>query len=147
MAYGKEVILDLYECDVSKFNRESIEQWLKKLCFMIGMKREDLHFWDFEGVPAAEIPFEEPHLVGTSGVNVLTNKIVGACQFITTSDIVIHTVDTWQECYINIFSCKDFSANVAYNFTQRWFGATKVDSTIVVRGKDSKHEVADGEIE
>ena len=26
MAYGKELILDLYGCDVNTFNRESIEE-------------------------------------------------------------------------------------------------------------------------
>lgn len=146
MAYGKEVILDLYECDVSKFNRESIEQWLKKLCVMIGMKREDLHWWNYEGVSDEEIPLDEPHLVGASAVNVLTIKTMGACQFITTSDIVIHTVDLWKECYINIFSCKEFSANVAYNFTTRWFGAKKAAMTVVIRGKASKCEHDDNEV-
>lgn len=124
--YGQELILDLYGCDASKFNRKSIEEWLKKLCKLIGMNREDLHFWDYEGVTESEIPYDQPHLVGTSAV-----------QFITTSDIVIHTVDMVKECYINIFSCKPFDTVIATNFTKTWFSAKNFDSTVVARGRKS----------
>lgn len=125
--YGCELILDLYECDVSKFNRESIQAWLEQLCELIGMSREDLHFWDYTGVPEEDIPRDQPHLVGTSAI-----------QFITTSDVVIHTVDMLQECYINIFSCKSFDANKARDFTLHWFGAELFDKMFITRGKRSK---------
>lgn len=126
MAYGKELILDLYGCDVSKFNRESIEEWLDKLCELIGMQQEDLHWWDYEGVPKGERS-TEAHLLGTSAV-----------QFITTSDIVIHTLDMLGECYINIFSCKDFDSSKAVEFTKDWFGAEEWEHQTIVRGSRSK---------
>ena len=44
MNYGKELIIDLYDCDVETFTREKITSWLKELCNLINMKREDLHF-------------------------------------------------------------------------------------------------------
>ena len=127
MAFGQELILDLYSCDVGKFNRKSIKQWLDELCRLINIKQEDLHFWDYEGASEEEIPYDQPHLVGISAV-----------QFITTSDIVIHTIDLLKECYINIFSCKEFDGKQAADFTGKWFGATSYDSTIVVRGRSSK---------
>ena len=127
MAYGKELILDLYSCDISKFNRKSIKEWLEKLCVLIGMNREDLHFWDYEGIPEEEIPYDQPHLVGTSAV-----------QFITTSDIVIHTVDMMKECYINIFSCREFDAQKAMDFTKDWFEAVSMNQQIIIRGAASK---------
>jgi S-adenosylmethionine/arginine decarboxylase-like enzyme len=124
--YGKELILDLYGCDPSTFNRISIEKWLKQLCDLIDMQREDLHFWDYEGCPEekANAPV---HLVGTSAV-----------QFITTSDIVIHTVDMLQECYINIFSCKDFDLLPTVDFTKNWFKAGRYEYQAVTRGRMSK---------
>ncbi len=109
--YGYELILDLHGCDVSKFNRESLENYLEKLCKAIDMKRADLHFWDYEGVPVEERP-KEAHLLGTSAV-----------QFITTSNIVIHTLDLLEAVYVNIFSCKEFDEKAAEKITKEWFGA------------------------
>ncbi len=124
--YGKELIIDLYRCDVSKFNRKSIKAWLDGLCKLIDMKQEDLHFWDYKGVPKAEIP-KEVHLVGTSAV-----------QFITTSNIVIHTLDLIEEAYINIFSCKSFDDLAAKEFTAKWFGSTKSQWHSITRGRRSE---------
>lgn len=109
--YGFELILDLHGCDVSKFNRKSIEGYMVAVCEAIGMVREDLHFWDYEGMPEEEIP-KDSHLLGTSAV-----------QFISTSNIVIHTLDLLEAVYVNIFSCKEFDAKVAEKITKEWFGA------------------------
>jgi len=54
--YGMELILDLHGCDASLFNRRSIGQYLEQLCNLIGMDREDLHWWDYDGVPEEEQP-------------------------------------------------------------------------------------------
>ncbi len=109
--YGFELIMDLHGCDVGKFTRRSIEEYMEAVCAAIGMKREDLHFWDYEGVPEEELP-KEAHLLGTSAV-----------QFITTSNIVIHTLDLLKAVYINIFTCKEFDEKVAEQITKEWFGA------------------------
>ncbi len=127
MALGKQLIITLYKCDVSKFNRESIKNWLDELCELIDMAQEDLHFWDWEGVPADEIPYDQPHLIGTSAV-----------QFITTSNIVIHTLDMMQGCLIDIFSCKDYDHIVALDFTKNWFGAGQYEYQTIIRGKHFK---------
>lgn len=124
--YGKELILDLYGCDVSKFNRQSIKEWLDELCVLIDMNQEDLHFWDYDGVPEEELP-NEAHLLGTSAI-----------QFISTSDIVIHTLNMVGECYINLFSCKKFDPIKAAEFTEKWFAATSRELNIVARGRNSK---------
>ena len=92
MAYGKELIIDLYNCDPTTFNRGSIQHWLFKLCELINMKQEVLHFWDYADDPEGYAKAPD-HLAGISAV-----------QFISTSNIVIHTVDRIGECYINIFS-------------------------------------------
>lgn len=107
--YGKELILDLYDCDPSRFNRKDITIYLEELCKLISMEREDLHFWDYEDDP---IGYKEapPHLKGTSAV-----------QFIKTSSVVIHTLDDLRRIYLNIFSCKDFFPSAVKLLTEIWF--------------------------
>ncbi len=113
--------MDLHVCDVSKFNRKSIEQYFVTICKAIGMQREDLHFWDYEGVPVEELP-TEPHLLGISAV-----------QFISTSNIVIHTLDLLKTVFINIFSCKKFDEKAAERLTKKWFGAKKCRTHFIER--------------
>ena len=119
--YGYELIIDLHGCDVSKFTRRSIEEYMKAICEAIDMEREDLHFWDYEGVPKEELP-KEAHLLGTTAV-----------QFITTSNIVIHTLDLLKAVYVNIFSCKEFDRKVAEKITKEWFGAKKCRTRFIER--------------
>lgn len=119
--YGYELILDLHGCDVSKFNRTSLDNYFEKLCKAIDMKRADLHFWDYEGVPDEELP-TEAHLLGTSAV-----------QFIKTSNIVIHTLDLLRAVYVNIFSCKEYDAKVAEKITNQWFGAKSCKTHFIER--------------
>ncbi|GAG26482.1 unnamed protein product, partial [marine sediment metagenome] len=105
----------------SKFNRTSLENYFEKLCKAIDMKRCDLHFWDYEGVPVEDRP-TEPHLLGTSAV-----------QFISTSNIVIHTLDLLGAVYINIFSCKRFDEKKAEEITKEWFGANGCRTQFIER--------------
>lgn len=119
--YGFELILDLHGCDNKKFTRESISKYFKHICNAIDMKREDLHFWDYKGVPEEELP-KETHLLGTSAV-----------QFITTSNIVIHTLDLLEVVYINIFSCKKYDESLAKKITIKWFSAKECTSKLIER--------------
>jgi|TARA_B110000305_G_scaffold236875_1_gene299074 S-adenosylmethionine/arginine decarboxylase-like enzyme len=119
--YGIELILDMHECDVSKFTRQSITEYFERLCDLIGMDREDLHFWDDVGV-AKEDQITTPHGQGTSAV-----------QFILTSSIVIHTLDQMKAVYINIFSCKVYDPKVAEDFSVEWFGATDCLARLIDR--------------
>ncbi len=107
--YGKELIIDLHNCDIARFTRKSIRNYFKKICNLIDMKREKLCWWDDLYTPEEEKETES-HLVGTSAV-----------QFIKTSNIVIHTLDILKVVYINIFSCKDFDADIAVEFSREWF--------------------------
>lgn len=110
MNYGKELILDIHEVRRTHlFNRKDLSDFMVQLCELLDMKREDLHFWDEEGVPEEELATEE-HLIGTSAV-----------QFITTSNITIHTLDIMKRIYINIFSCKPFSSKKATKFCKEYF--------------------------
>lgn len=119
--YGFELILDLHDCDVSTFNRKSIQAYFEKLCNAIDMKRCEMHFWDDLGVPEEERQ-TSPHTKGTSAV-----------QFILTSNITIHTLDLLKAVYVNIFSCKPYDKELAEKLTIDWFKAKTCRSNFIKR--------------
>ena len=119
--YGKELILDLHNCHPETFTRKSIRNYFKKLCEEIDMVRCKLTWWDDLYTPEEEKE-TEPHLVGTSAI-----------QFIKTSNITIHTLDIMKRVYLNIFSCKEFDAEKAKIFSERWFSGVSVNDIVVDR--------------
>lgn len=119
--YGKELILDLHNCDNRTFTRDSIAEYFKELCRVIDMQACEMHFWDDLDVPEDKKQ-TLPHTVGTSAI-----------QFILTSNITIHTLDLLGAVYVNIFSCKDFNDHIAKMFTQNWFKGEIVNSLVIKR--------------
>lgn len=107
--YGKESIIDLHKCNEKLFDRKNLKKFFKELCDLLNMERCDLHFWDDVGVPESKRQ-TEPHLKGTSAI-----------QFITTSNITIHTLNDLKSAYINIFSCNDFDIDKAEKFCKKFF--------------------------
>lgn len=135
MAYGKELIIDLYDCDVGKFNRKDLKRFFVALCEEIDMTACKLTFWDDKWTWLWRLIFfwdktiqyeDRPHTKGTSAV-----------QFIITSNITIHTLELLGECYINIFSCKEYDSDDALNFTMKWFNGKMRMSQTINRGRDS----------
>ena len=119
--YGKELILDLHDCNAKKFTRRELKKFFKDLCILIDMERCELFWWDDHGLPAEERQ-TKPHLKGTSAV-----------QFIMTSNITIHTLDLMGNVYLNIFSCKDFDAKKAADFSRKFFEGRVAGATTIVR--------------
>jgi len=119
--YGKELILDLHDCDPSTFTRKSLKQFFIRLCAILHMQRCDLHFWDYKGFPE-EYEKAEDHLKGTSAI-----------QFISTSNITIHTLDVLKKVFINIFSCKDFNQLSVKEFAEFYFNGKVIKETMVER--------------
>lgn len=119
--YGKELILDLHDCDITLFNRAHMSFYLAELCKMIDMERGPLHFWDFKDDPEG---FEKapPHLKGMSLV-----------QFISTSNITIHALHDLKALYLNLFSCKDFKVGVVKDFTMQYFNGIIYNSQEIER--------------
>ena len=120
--YGYELILDLHGCDVSTFNRKSLDAYFEKICEAIKMEKCERYFWDDVGVPEDEKQ-TSPHTKGISAV-----------QFILTSSIVVHTLELLKAAYINIFSCKEFDASLAESITKVWFKAEKCKTCFIERG-------------
>jgi len=119
--YGKELILDLHECNPSTFNRKSIRNYFKELCDLIEMERCELYWWDDYGVSLEEQQ-TEPHMKGTSAI-----------QFISTSNITIHTLDLLENVYLNVFSCKEFDSDVVKKFSEDWFKGKTVNFQVIKR--------------
>lgn len=117
--YGKELILDIHDC-TEKFTRNSIKNFIDLLVYRIGMEAADFYWWDYDDPD--EKAAAPSHLKGTSAV-----------QFITTSTIVIHTLDDLNKIYLNVFSCKDFESTVVVNLAEGWFGGKVINKTEVVR--------------
>jgi len=113
--------MDLHGCDVSKFNRTSLDNYFEKLCKAIDMKRCDLHFWDDEGLPPEKTQ-TLPHTKGTSAV-----------QFILTSSVVVHTLEILRAVYVNVFTCKEFDEKVAEEITKEWFRANECRTHFIER--------------
>lgn len=119
--YGKELILDLHGCDAKRFNRRTIRKFFRELCKLIDMQRCELFWWDDYGLPRDERQ-TEPHLKGTSAV-----------QFIMTSNITIHTLVILKSVYLNIFSCKDFDAKKAAQFSRKFFKGRIINQVVIKR--------------
>jgi len=113
--YGKEVILDMHDCSTKRFSKEDIQNFFDVLCEKIDMVQREVHWW-------TEGPEVEDHLYGNSAV-----------QFIQTSNIVIHTLYKMKRVYLNIFSCKEFDADVAIEFCKEYFDGTIVNSAVIDR--------------
>lgn len=127
MNYGKELIIDLHRCNTVLFTRRFITRYFKELCGLIKMERGDLHFWDYYEDPA-EYERAPAHLKGTSAV-----------QFIMTSNITLHALDTYGEVYINIFSCKEFDVDAAVAFSESFFcGERQTEPKMIFRGSRSR---------
>lgn len=119
--YGKELILDLSECNLEKMTKESIDTFLVDLCELIDMERVQVHYWTDEGIDPIEYA-NNPHLQGCS-----------VCQFIKTSSIVVHAITGLKKVFLNIFSCKNFSAEVAEGFAVAYFEGDKEHCIVLDR--------------
>jgi len=120
--FGWELLLTLEDCNVSTFTRKSLTKYFKEVCILVKMEREDLHFWDYEGVPKEELADIEAHLLGVSAV-----------QFIKTSNITIHTLTKLGRVYMNLFSCKRFNHEKAVRFTKDWFRGDVKTMALIMR--------------
>lgn len=119
--YGKELILDLHDCTIYTFTRQSIRTFCEELCNLIDMEACEFHFWDEEDLPDDQRQ-TNPKTAGISAV-----------QFILTSNITVHTLYKLGKCFINVFSCKEFDHHIAEKFAKEWFDGTVVTNTVIRR--------------
>jgi S-adenosylmethionine/arginine decarboxylase-like enzyme len=120
--YGVETIIDLFSCDIAKFNRKDIKAYFLQTCKLLDVRPEDCYFWDDLRVPMDKQQ-TNPKTKGTTAI-----------QFILTSNITIHTLDLLRIAFVNIFSCKYYDAKLLEEFTARFFGSSRHRTSLIERG-------------
>lgn len=120
-AYGREVILDVTAASSSSFTRRRIEEFLVDLCGQLRLERADLHFWDYDD--PAERDAAPSHLRGVSAV-----------QFVTTSTVVVHTLDDSRQVLINVFGCGEVDSAVVERVAVGHFGGRVASVHSIGRG-------------
>ena len=106
--YGMEAVLDCHHCNTKLFTRKHLRRYFKGLVEILEMQAADLHFYNEPGG-------------------------LGAVQFILTSNITVHCVNKLERVYINIFSCKEFDAYKAKDYTQNFFEVNQISAQTVLR--------------
>lgn len=120
--YGKEMIIDLHECNTDLMVQANLDKYFDQLCSLIAMKQVKRMYWiEDEGCDEGEYE-ANPHLQGVSAV-----------QFIKTSNITVHTISGLGCVYINIFSCKDFDSKVAEDFSIKFWEGKKANCVVLDR--------------
>ena len=118
--YGKELILDLHNCDATRFNKMSLDKFFVELAELTDMELCARHWWTMDDCPPEWRDI--PHLNGISAV-----------QFISTSNFTIHTLTDLKAVYLNIFTCKDFDVVEAVHFARKFFSGEVVTCETIVR--------------
>jgi hypothetical protein len=115
--FGWELTIDLVGCDLA-----TIKSWWKvwrfprKLCKVIDMK-------PYRWAHAPRFALHNPNAAGRSFF-----------QFITTSSITGHLVESKRTAYVNLFSCKPFDADQAIACITSYFGGTVANVKVHRRG-------------
>ena len=115
--FGQELVLNLYECDLSKISRgEEIKKFVIELCDnVIHMKR-----------------YGEPLIPHFGHDNPITSGY-SLVQLIETSSVTAHFSEYKKSVYLNIFSCAWFDAQKTEAFCKQFFGAKRVESHLLKR--------------
>jgi len=109
MNWGYHQILNLYGCDKDLMGVEHIKEVMTGVCKVVDMIPH--------GEPIAD-RFGEGRLEGNSGM-----------MFIETSTITIHTDETEDRVFVDIFSCQDFNRKKSREYINKAFRA-KIDTEV-----------------
>jgi S-adenosylmethionine/arginine decarboxylase-like enzyme len=108
--WGMLAAIDLHGCDRGRLaDPDSIRRFVPAVIAAIGMRAHG---------PLALDRFGDDELEGWS-----------AMQFIEISSITVHADEVWRRCFVDIFSCRRFEADVAAVIAVEHFGGT---STVTV---------------
>ena len=114
--YGKELILDLSDCDPRVIrSKKKILEYLKKICDLIEVKKY--------GRPIIE----------RFGLKSRWGAGYSFFQFIEESSISGHFLESQNSAYLNIFSCKLFDDKKTTEFSKKFFKAKKIKNRALIR--------------
>ena len=126
-SYGIETVIDLYNCNLTTISTETkLRQYLKRI-----VKELDM------------VPFGAP-FVERFGFNAEHTAGYSIVQLIETSNITGHFSENLRSAHINVFSCKAYDTEAAYEFTRKFFGAA--DGTFRVLERRGSKTTAPAEV-
>jgi S-adenosylmethionine/arginine decarboxylase-like enzyme len=103
--WGMLAAIDLHGCDRSRLeDADTLRRFVPSLIDAIGMRAHG---------PLALDRFGGGELEGWS-----------AMQFIETSSVTVHTDEVFARCFVDVFSCRPFDAEVAAAIAVAYFGGT-----------------------
>jgi S-adenosylmethionine/arginine decarboxylase-like enzyme len=104
MAWGYHTLFDCKSCPREKIGSEdNIRSFIKNIVWKIDMKA-------YGDPMIARLAGHDPELTGYS-----------FCQMIETSNITGHFMDKSGDCYIDIFSCKEYDKDIAREVINDFF--------------------------
>lgn len=121
-AYGVEMLIDLHGVDNVLFTRPNLEEFMVRMCVVLEVTPEDLHFWDDQDLPEEECQ-KDPKTKGVTAV-----------QFILQSNITVHCLDELGQVFINVFSCKGYEPRLVLRVCKMSFPPKSIRSHLVSRG-------------
>lgn len=112
--WGKLASLDLYDCNHSTMvDAEGLKTFIAELIVAVGMVAHGPCYID---------RFGNGKLLGYS-----------AMQFIETSSVTVHLDEVDNRAFIDVFSCKQFSAKKAVSLSKKYFGTSQYKLREMVR--------------
>jgi len=118
-SWGLLTSIDLDECDPEIIrNAEKVKQHVRELCKLIDIKR----FGETVVVDFGE----DPRVTGFSMTQLIETSLISAHYGSGATKYV----------YLDIFSCKWYDQEKAFEFTKNFFRAKKANFNVVLRGKE-----------
>ena len=118
---GKELVLDIKNCDTNLFIEESLVKFMYELCSHIRMRAIQHHVWEYKN--EHNLPKEESiHYEGFSIV-----------LFLLTSNITLHSWNEDKKISLNVFSCSDFTKEEVEKFCLGYFKGEVIQSYFISR--------------
>ena len=111
--YGKHVILTASGCNPALLEKDQIADFCRDM-----VKRIDM------------VPFGEPFVERFGEGDEVG---ISAVQLIQTSAITIHTNDEARDMYLDVFSCKDFEAEIVLACVKDWFAPSGIENQTLLR--------------
>ena len=122
MVWGFHLLLDCRAGEIALVNsRENILKFIKDLVMAIDMK-----------------PYGEPW-VERFATHDASKSGFSFCQMIETSNITGHFVEADGNFYIDIFSCKPYSYNLAVAIVKKFFNPQEITQQIILRDASISH--------
>lgn len=116
VVFGRELVLDLYGCSIGTISDIGlIRSFPGKLFDASGMKTSG-----------------EP-IFSCSGEGIENSRLFSVIQFSDEGSVKGHFSREYRAAYLNIFSCKEFDLGTVEKFSKKYFGASTVRSSFIIR--------------